>query len=582
MNNKGVITLKVLVILTGVIMIFSLLIGSLYQQFLWNQKRRNERLMANNILANYKTYIYVNYGLYGFEEQEEVGFITHNINEIESYDIVYEESLREVHVVKKQILEFMKVRMPVNYLEMVLSKVEVIKKAKASQNVLDHKSILDMAVSDISHIYDKKMSLSLLVNEVTESLVNEWKNYDSNELTKALSKYKKANEDLFQVVVELSEETLELQSVINETKSLVMNDDEALEVIKTQILDSINDYEVNLGLDQFTYQGSEAFMTYMTEHYKEVDERFYSVLEILYNNMQALEKSYEDLSYMKVYGHVESLSYSTDPEAKAYYKNQQKASKSLYQPKITGNTIDITLPYESKGQGGFWQIISFNLEDMIEDMTINEYVISTFKSFSESSDSDYDYFSKYVRSSYLKRGEVEYILMGHHSEIGNVAETLAIIYGIRVMMNGIHVYTDKEKLALSETIGLAVAGWTGFGAPVVSNIIRAGWTISESLIDMQHLVKGKNVAFYKIHPDQWQLDLGLFYEKKTLPGYFALMDFNYHDYLRLMLLTVDTDSKIKRIINLIELNHYTDYQSFVLHKLYTKVRINDYETSYYE
>lgn len=254
----------------------------------------------------------------------------------------------------------------------------------------------------------------------------------------------------------------------------------------------------------------------------------------------------------------------------------------LYKPSIDGRKISMEVPYTVSEKGEFWKAVLLDVEKMSVGLMINEYLMSTLKSFAVSSSTDVDYFSKYERASYFLRGEIEYVLMGETSEILNVSKTLTMIYGIRVVLNGLHVYTDREKLLLSESIGWGVAGWTGFGAPLVSNIVRASWAIGESFVDMKNLTEGKDVPFYKIYSSQWQLDLGLFYEKKSLPFYMAVLDFSYHDYLRIMLLTVSSETKIKRLINLIELNYHEAFGSFILRDMYTKVRVNEYEKSYYE
>jgi len=93
-------------------------------------------------------------------------------------------------------------------------------------------------------------------------------------------------------------------------------------------------------------------------------------------------------------------------------------------------------------------------------------------------------------------------------------------------------------------------------------------------------MKGELVPFFKFYPDQWQLDLGLVYKEKQIPNYFDLVAFSYHDYLRLMLLTVSTETKVKRLINLIDLNCFTKYGEFILSERYNKITIEGYEASY--
>lgn len=62
-------------------------------------------------------------------------------------------------------------------------------------------------------------------------------------------------------------------------------------------------------------------------------------------------------------------------------------------------------------------------------------------------------------------------------------------------MNGIHVYLDKDKLLLSESIGLGVAGWTGFLAPIVTQVVRLAWAMGESAYDIKVLLEGDSLPF---------------------------------------------------------------------------------------
>lgn len=195
-----------------------------------------------------------------------------------------------------------------------------------------------------------------------------------------------------------------------------------------------------------------------------------------------------------------------------------------------------------------------------DSIIINEYIISTFRSSVKDSNSSFDYFDKYDRKSGFNKGEVEYIIFGNTSEWLNISASNVIIYSIRLALNTIHVYSSAEKFSATESAAAMIAGWTGFGVPVVSNILRVGWAAIESGIDMKNLLDGKEVTIYKpTNPDiNWESSLTGFIEEEldeeVEVNPLSDITLNYHDYLRLMLISVSNEKKIQRIINLISIN----------------------------
>ena len=258
-------------------------------------------------------------------------------------------------------------------------------------------------------------------------------------------------------------------------------------------------------------------------------------------------------------------------------KNMKKEYNDLDNKKYTKISSNKKLNNESNFGGTFWNAANIILTkgvSLYNNISINEYIISTFLAVSQSSISDYNFFDKYNREHFFYRAEVEYVLCGSRSEVTNVIKVGSLIFGVRTIMNGLHIYTDTEKMLLSEKIGMTVAGWTGLGGPLASNIIRVAWAVSESAIDMTNLYIGKGVPFYKIYSDQWQLDFGIAVKKSKKVPAIKLIEFTYHDYLRFMLLTLNEDIKVARIMDLISLNlDLTEFNSD-LSLYFTKFRIN--------
>ncbi|MCR4434864.1 MAG: DUF5702 domain-containing protein [Clostridiales bacterium] len=224
-------------------------------------------------------------------------------------------------------------------------------------------------------------------------------------------------------------------------------------------------------------------------------------------------------------------------------------------------------------------ILSRNLEDLRDEIYIDEYIVGTFKSAvpvpEKSTGTQKDTRPggerKEGRQSFFDC-EVEYILHGSPSQNTNQWMTKAQILLIRFGLNTLHVYTDPEKKALAETTAAAVSGWWtgGLGIPLVSNLIMCSWGMGEALLDMERLMKGESIPFYKSRGD-WKLDIGL--GKTPEPKTDGNLKFSYTDYLRLLLLLESSEDKLNRIEDVIELNVQKDNKDFKMGLSNTYIRV---------
>lgn len=102
------------------------------------------------------------------------------------------------------------------------------------------------------------------------------------------------------------------------------------------------------------------------------------------------------------------------------------------------------------------------------------------------------------------RAEQEYILLGNPDLKANVDGVKMRIFGVRFLLNAIYAYTSDNELR-NETFAMAtaIAGWTGFGVPIVQNVLLLASALTESVLDVNDLVSGKTVALYK-NPNVWR------------------------------------------------------------------------------
>ena len=182
-----------------------------------------------------------------------------------------------------------------------------------------------------------------------------------------------------------------------------------------------------------------------------------------------------------------------------------------------------------------------------------------------------------TRKSYFK-SEIEYIIGGTSYESTNRLICESLIFSIRFLMNIIHIMCDSDKVDLANKIGNAIAGsiTCGIGGPLYATLVIAGWSICESVIDIKHLLEGKNVPFLK-RKSEWNFQI------EGLPTSILEEDFEsnsffrmgYNDYLRILLVLVGRDTKLLRICDLIELN-MTSFlnRRYSLSPMYTGVKVS--------
>lgn len=98
----------------------------------------------------------------------------------------------------------------------------------------------------------------------------------------------------------------------------------------------------------------------------------------------------------------------------------------------------------------------------------------------------------------MYKAETEYILWGNTDGNKDVQYTLATIFGIRFLLNSIYAFTgDAEIRSTSLALATSIAGWTGFGVPLVQSVIILGFAVAETASDITLLKQGRSVAIYK-------------------------------------------------------------------------------------
>lgn len=180
--------------------------------------------------------------------------------------------------------------------------------------------------------------------------------------------------------------------------------------------------------------------------------------------------------------------------------------------------------------------------------------------------------------------EREYIVSGKYSDEENLRAVKRKIIAMREIANMLFLESDKkmraEATAIGEILTLGYAGEAG------AQVVMATWAYLESLNDYELLINGKKVEGIKDHLS-WAID-----KESILNGWNGdYIDMNnpdgdtYSDYLDLMTYMTGQDTKLLRIMDLIQLNLRYYYRSdFLISEHYTgleySLMVNDKEYTF--
>ena len=156
---------------------------------------------------------------------------------------------------------------------------------------------------------------------------------------------------------------------------------------------------------------------------------------------------------------------------------------------------------------------------------------------------------------YIQVGEIEYILYGNPKTANNVMYAVSQTFAIRLAINSVYIFLDKEENAVANGIASAISSSTG--SPWLYPIIKYGYLFCRALADsgkeMAQLLSGEVVP---VVPDTENIKL------------------TYKEYLKLYVLCAvlsDSGEKdiVMRVADCIQLNTKSK-----LSEKYTMVSLN--------
>lgn len=153
--------------------------------------------------------------------------------------------------------------------------------------------------------------------------------------------------------------------------------------------------------------------------------------------------------------------------------------------------------------------------------------------------------------------ELEYLLAGKSSDMENLRWVAGRLILLREAANVMYLYSDSTKVSEADVLAwsLAIVSLEPSLQPLIKHSILLAWAYAESVLDVRRLFSGEKVPLLKSR-ETWRLSLEYMLDYVTHLGEKdeAQDGLDYEDYLRLLLLLENEDTKTMRFMDVIEMN----------------------------
>jgi hypothetical protein len=179
---------------------------------------------------------------------------------------------------------------------------------------------------------------------------------------------------------------------------------------------------------------------------------------------------------------------------------------------------------------------------------VNEYIMSVF---GRANDNKRD-------SSHFFDYEVEYIIAGKTSDRANYSSVKFRLYFLRLALNNAAIMMDQKKIATATMLAAGISAATGGGKEdAIKATILELWVLAETDNDMKLIDAGENIAILK-NAQTWATDdieaimNGVIMREMIKPPDPSGID--YGEYLRILLFMTNRDTRLFRMMDLIQIN----------------------------
>lgn len=172
--------------------------------------------------------------------------------------------------------------------------------------------------------------------------------------------------------------------------------------------------------------------------------------------------------------------------------------------------------------------------------------------------------------------QAEYILCGKDSDKANLEGVVNKLLLMREGINFTYLLADATKRLEVTTLATLIVGYLGpLAVGALEMLLLLAWAYAESIIEVRMLLSGKKVALIK-NTSNWNLSLS------NLENLSQLLDsgqedeggIDYEGYLKVLMFFSDTNKKVKRSLDLIELTIQSSNENFYIDNCTQSFKIN--------
>jgi hypothetical protein len=374
--------------------------------------------------------------------------------------------------------------------ETCISLEEEIKTYEEALGISDDSS--DNAINNLSHMEPIIDNNIQVLSDIQDEVENLSVSKDRLVAYWIHSGFNSSNEDLIGDFLNLKSETGNSLDISYDT-SISVNSD-----IKTDVfywLDTIdvglNDYQRDLNFEYtaFNEAVSTSFNDWLTEQKEKVTEIF-PESAVFIDQKISLDKS--NLPSTIIIGESESAE-SSDTTFSAGADEGSDGTDKM------NGFLD--------GFGDMGKMFTEAVTGLRDTLYINEYIIGMFKTATDNLEKSVT-LNNYSKDTHAFYFEAEYILIGKTFDFENLLAVVAIIFGIRMVFNIIHLISSANKMSQITNFANIVAGWWSFGigAIIVTVVLTLLWAGLESVNDIALLLQGEKIPVLKTEAD-WKMDI---------------------------------------------------------------------------
>ena len=214
---------------------------------------------------------------------------------------------------------------------------------------------------------------------------------------------------------------------------------------------------------------------------------------------------------------------------------------------LSGNTLSLETLIQSRmgkgeiNRGNMEYAEQTEAEQLLEKFAFQEYLLRYMGRYGKENEED------------ALRYQIEYLIAGKGSDIENLRGVANRLCVLREAANAMYLMADKEKRAEIKVAAGLVCTLVMLPelTPLLEGAILLAWAYAESVYDVRTLFAGGKVPLLK-NKETWHYSLTAALHGDLKDRAQEGKGLDYQDYLRIFMMTVNTDTLTARAMDMVE------------------------------